>query len=101
MVDSIGPKAPTPRDRRIAPVNGATASVPVASVTDSKAQAAAVATSPVASLAAEMSAQPPVDTDHVARIKKAIADGTFPISPATIADRFLALRMDWTSHDQA
>jgi len=55
----------------------------------------------MASLAAEMSAQPPVDADHVARIRKAIAEGNFPISPATIADRFLALRMDWTSHDQA
>jgi negative regulator of flagellin synthesis FlgM len=102
MVDSIGPKAVTPRDNRIAPVSGATASPPVASVTEQVAQpATAAATSPMASLAAEMSSEPPVDVDHVARIKKAIQDGTFPISPATIADRFLALRMDWSSHDPA
>ena len=104
MVDSIGPKATTPRDRPIAPVSGATAPSPVAPVADPAqpaATAVAAETSPMASLAAEMSTQPPVDTDHVARIKKAIADGTFPISPSTIADRFLALKMNWTSHDQA
>ena len=100
MVESIGPKAPVPRDRRIAPVSGAAAASPVASVT-ARPQADAAETSAVASLAAELSTQPPVDADHVARVRKAIADGTFPISPATVADRFLALRMDWTSHDQA
>ena len=44
---------------------------------------------------------PPVDAARVAEIRKAIADGTFPILPATIADRMLALKLDWTSHEKA
>lgn len=100
MVDSIGPKAPAPRDRRVTPVSGVAAAIPVASVAD-RPQVEAQAASPLATIATEMATTPPVDTAHVARIKKAIADGTFPISPATIADRFLALRMDWTAHDKA
>ena len=38
---------------------------------------------------------------RVAEIKKAIASGNFPILPATIADRLMALRLDWTSNDKA
>ena len=47
-------------------------------------------------LAAALAAKPPVDDERVAQIKKAIANGTFPILPATIADRLLAraLRLD-------
>ena len=48
-----------------------------------------------------LAAAPPVDLDRVARIKKAIADGNFPILPSTIADQMIALRMDWVSRDQA
>ena len=33
--------------------------------------------------------------DRVAAIKKAIADGNFPILPATIADQMIALKLDW------
>ncbi|THD38273.1 MAG: flagellar biosynthesis anti-sigma factor FlgM [Sphingomonas sp.] len=96
MVDPIGPKGSTPTDLRVAPV----ASVAVAP------KALPVATdghqpSPVAQLASQLSVQPPVDTDRVARIKRAIADGTFPILPATIADSMLALKYDWMSHDPA
>ncbi len=48
-----------------------------------------------------MSASAPVDTDRVATIRKAIADGRFPLSPATIADRLIALKLDWNSNEQA
>lgn len=48
-----------------------------------------------------MSASAPVDTDRVATIRKAIADGRFPLSPATIADRLIALKLDWTSNEPA
>jgi len=52
-----------------------------------------------------MAASAPVDTDRVAKIKKAIADGNFPIVPATIADRLIALKLQWhpddgSQHDQ-
>lgn len=52
-------------------------------------------------LAKALSATPPVDADRVAQIKKAIANGTFPILPAKIADRLLALKLEWNPRDQA
>ncbi len=53
----------------------------------------------VGNTAAQLASKPPVDVERVAQIKKAIANGTFPILPATIADRILALRYDWVSRD--
>ena len=50
-------------------------------------------------LAASLAVKPPIDEERVAQIKKAIANGTFPILPATIADRLLALRYDWMSDE--
>jgi len=49
-------------------------------------------------IARELAASAPVDLERVARIKKAIATGSFPILPATIADRLLALKYDWEPH---
>lgn len=50
-------------------------------------------------LVRQMAATPPVDVDRVAMIRRAIADGNFPINPAKIADRLIALRLGWSSHD--
>lgn len=44
---------------------------------------------------------PPVDTDRVAQIRAAISNGTFPIQPPQIADRLIALKLNWSPHDQA
>jgi negative regulator of flagellin synthesis FlgM len=45
-----------------------------------------------ASPAARMAAQgAPVDLDRIAAIKAAIASGNYPVNPAAIADRMLAL----------
>ena len=52
-------------------------------------------------VAKSLAASPPVDLDRVARIKKAIADGTFPLNPTTVADRLLALRLEWKPDDAA
>jgi len=49
-------------------------------------------------IARELAASAPVDLERVARIRKAISTGTFPILPATIADRLLALKYDWDPH---
>ena len=97
MVDPIGPKGSTPSDLRVAPVTPVAAAPKVAPV----GHADEPQVSPTAQLASQLAAQPPVDTDRVARIKQAIADGTFPILPATIADSMLALRYDWMSDDAA
>ena len=96
MVDPIGPKGSTP-DLRVVPVAKATAPTPVAAVFTPK-ELTAPATG---QLASTLAAKPPVDADRIARIKKAIAEGTFPILPATIADRMIALKYDWLSDDAA
>ena len=55
----------------------------------------------LAALARSVAASAPVDADRVARIKEAVANGTFPILPATIADRLMAFRYEWMSDDKA
>lgn len=34
--------------------------------------------------------QPPVDSERVAQIRKAVEDGTYPIVPTTVADAIIA-----------
>ena len=50
--------------------------------------ASTTSASPAARMAAEGA---PVDMDRVAAIKAAIASGNYPVDPAAIADRMLAL----------
>ncbi|WP_343526584.1 flagellar biosynthesis anti-sigma factor FlgM [Sphingomonas sp.] len=58
-------------------------------------------TSALSGLASVMAAQPPVNQERIAQIKKAIADGNFPILPATIADQMIALKLSWSDNDAA
>ncbi|NIJ21183.1 negative regulator of flagellin synthesis FlgM [Sphingomonas naasensis] len=97
MVDPIGNKAGAVADRRIAPV------APTAPVETVKAASNEVAPvqSTAAALSGEMAAKPPVDAERVAKIRKAIEDGRFPIYPTTIADRLLALKLEWSPNDPA
>lgn len=94
MVDPIGAK-PVSNGRKVVAV--ARAAAPQA---PTKAAAPPEAT-PTATVAAQLAATPPVDAARVERIKRAIADGKFPLSPATIADQLIALKYDWMSNDQA
>lgn len=48
-----------------------------------------------------MAVQPPVDAERVRAIRAAIEDGSFPISPARVADQLIALRYEWMNDDQA
>jgi negative regulator of flagellin synthesis FlgM len=95
MVESIGTKAGAVTDRRTVPIEPAAKVAAVRPVAND--------TPAVQSAAAEISgraaAQPPVDTERVARIRKAIQDNKFPLSPSTIADRLLAFKLDWKSRD--
>ena len=96
MVDPIGIKAAPisdPRPVRVDAAAPATAPRPVTS--EAKPETAAT------QLSSAMAAAAPVDAERVAKIKKAIADGRFPTVPATIADRLLALKMEWNPHDKA
>ncbi|MBN8808004.1 MAG: flagellar biosynthesis anti-sigma factor FlgM [Sphingomonas sp.] len=99
MVDPIAFKGSTP-PRQVAPVAAAPVASNVASVAAEPQPQQAQATA-AGQLAADLSARPPVDTDRIERIKRAIEDGTFPILPATIADSMLALKYDWLSRDKA
>ncbi|UIJ45449.1 flagellar biosynthesis anti-sigma factor FlgM [Sphingomonas cannabina] len=96
MVDPIGSKPSVPIDRRIAPV---ASSAPV-SAAQPATQDVAVRADPstLRALAQPLAATPPVDADRVAKVRKAIQDGNFPLLPTTVADRLLALKMQWAPH---
>lgn len=96
MVDAV--RTGAANDRIVARVLAAQAAMPVpAAATPRQPVAADVAR--LSGMAAELSARPPVDVERVQQIKRAIATGTFPILPATIADRLLAVRYEWMSND--
>ncbi len=105
MVDSIGAKPSVAGDRSVVRVAATTATTPVQTPVQPSPQAAAQAQNPVLSdslaLARTMASSPPVNATRVAEIKKAIASGTFPILPATIADRLMALSLAWNSNEAA
>ncbi|MGU3389527.1 flagellar biosynthesis anti-sigma factor FlgM [Sphingomonas sp. M1A8_2b] len=105
MVDSIGTTPSVAGDRSVARVAAATPTMAVQTPVQPSPQAAAQAQNPVVSdsiaLAKTMASSPPVNATRVAEIKKAIAAGNFPILPATIADRLMALSLAWNSNDKA
>ena len=95
MVDSVT----STTVRAVSPVarlaKAAAVSAPTAAVVDQPA-----AETP-ATLAKTLAESAPVDASRGQLIKNAVANGTFPLSPATIADRLIALKYEWMSHDQA
>lgn len=95
MVDPVGFK-PASFAPRLTPV---AAAAPVARAEG--ATQTATTTSAAASLTQTAAASAPFDAERVARIKKAIADGNFPLVPSTIADRLLALKLQWNPNDAA
>jgi len=99
MVDGIGSTGSV-RLAPAAPVQAA----PAADASRAQAPAPApvrAATPQLDTLARSMAASPPVDKDRVAQIRRAIQTGTFPILPATIADRLIALKLEWNGRDEA
>lgn len=97
MTEVSGTKAAA-NDRAVARVLEARAAVPTPSSITPQQSSLAPAPTDVARLsgiAADLAARPPVDGDRVQQIKRAIANGTFPILPATVADRLLAVRYEW------
>ena len=98
MVDPIGIKAGTVVDRRPAPIAPAEAAAPVRSVTPEVNPDANVA---AVQITQTLASAAPVDAERVARIKKAVQEGRFPLVPSTIADRLLALKLEWNPNDKA
>ncbi len=104
MVDSIGAKPSVAGDRSVARVAAATPTTPVQTPVQPQAMPASAQPSVLSdslALAKTMASSPPVNASRVAEIKKAIASGTFPILPATIADRLMALSLAWNSNEAA
>ncbi len=95
MVEAVGPKT----TNQIARVSLAPAPVAASNSTPRVASGADEARVTLPGVAKSLAASPPVDVERVAKIKKAIADGKFPIYPATIADRLLALKLQWNPND--
>jgi negative regulator of flagellin synthesis FlgM len=101
MVDPIGAKPSVAGDRSVARIAAATPAMVVQTPVKTPAQAAPPALPESIALAKSMASSPPVNASRVAEIKKAIASGTFPILPATIADRLMALSLAWNSNETA
>lgn len=104
MMESIGLKA-VGGERGVTRIATTAPATPVASTAAAPTPTPTPAPSPIASQAAgvakQLSSSPPVDMERVAAIKRAIADGSFPILPSTIADRLLALRLEWAPNGKA
>ena len=98
MVESVGSNGGKVGDATLAPVTRVATATPVKPVASETPAAQTAATQ---STVKALASGPPVDADRVRRIKAAVESGTFPISPATIADRLIALRYEWMSHDEA
>jgi len=98
MVDPIGIKTGAAASQRTVSVVATQAAAAPKAVQGPTRDARAVDTE-AAELAGAMASEAPVDTDRVSRIKKAIEDGRFPTVPSTIADRLLALKMQWNPKD--
>jgi negative regulator of flagellin synthesis FlgM len=92
MVDPIGLKPVLTSKLAVTRIGAA---APTASVTAQD----QVASAPGA-LTRALAAEPPIDHERVAAIRKAIADGSFPITPAKIADRLIAAKFEWTRNDR-
>lgn len=98
MVDPIGIRTGgVVGQRSVAVAATQAAAAPKAVVADAQPQDTVAATG----LTSSMASSAPVDSDRVARIRKAIEDGRFPLVPSTVADRLLALKMQWNPNDAA
>lgn len=95
MVDPIGMKTGAVAARPVSSVNALTKVAQAAAVQ----QPAPVVQTTASELTSAMASKPPIDAERVAKIKKAIEDGNFPLVPSTVADRLLALKMQWKPND--
>ncbi|VXC70581.1 flagellar biosynthesis anti-sigma factor FlgM [Sphingomonas sp. AX6] len=95
MVDPIGPRPVKP--------SGFVASVTRASAARSTTQEHPheIEDRAAQTIAHQLSAKPPVDASRVDALRRGIADGTYRIDAAAIADRMLAARTEWVANDPA
>ena len=110
MMDSIGstPSVSTPGispgatgDRGVTRVAAATKAGGATAGADAQAMRKQGKTVEAGALAKVLASTPPVNADRVTQIRHAIQNGSFPILPAKIADRLIALRLEWNPSEQA
>lgn len=100
MVDPVGAKPVTVNDRRVAPVATQPVSPkPEPAPVSSNAAQPQVASGSLGTVVRAAATQPPVQQDRVTLIRQAIAAGLYPILPETIADRLIAIKLNWTPND--
>lgn len=96
MIESIGSKAGigavTPQDRLVVPITP-TAQTAQAAARPSESTKRQLE---LTALAFDFGKGAPVDEKHVDEVKRAVRNGTYPITPDTIADRMLALKLYWS-----
>ncbi|MEH3045755.1 flagellar biosynthesis anti-sigma factor FlgM [Sphingomonas adhaesiva] len=99
MVDSVSTSTIKAGDLRAGGVLRAAAAAPVAAASTTPTPLRTEAPVAPETMARTMASSAPVDVERVQAIKTAIANGTFPLSPATIADQLIALKYDWMSNE--
>lgn len=99
MVDSVSTSTIKAGDLRAGGVPRAPVVTPMAAASTTPAPARTEAPAAPTTLTKAMASSAPVDVERVQMIKSAIANGTFPLSPATIADQLIALKYDWMSNE--
>ena len=96
MIESIGAKAGTGavigQDRLVVPV------APTAQTANAANRPSAATTRQLelSALAFDFGKTAPVEEKRVEEVKRAVRNGTYPITPETIADRMLALKLYWS-----
>ncbi|GAO39780.1 flagellar biosynthesis anti-sigma factor FlgM [Sphingomonas changbaiensis NBRC 104936] len=91
MIDPIGVTPGTVQGVRVEPREA----TKVVSLQSIRASEPAVAETSARETAKALAAQPPVDTDRVQQIRRALQEGRYPLVPAKIADRMIAAQMKW------
>lgn len=99
MVDRISAAPVTATERVTSTRTAAPVAQPVVPTPTPSAAEPSTSASALQSLVGELAAKPPVDDSRVARIRNAIATGTYPLSPENVADRLIALKLNWIPHD--
>lgn len=91
MVDPILSRLVSTQDRLVASV----APAAQASAPRNRPSEAASKQLELSAIAFDFGGKPPVDDKRVAEVRAAVRNGTYPILPETVADRLLALKLDW------
>ncbi len=92
MVDPIGAK-PITQERSVARLSQAAPVARSRSVVEDRSDG--IVAGGLASVIADYAATPPVDLGRVAKIRSAIANHSYPIVAETIADRLIAIKLNW------